>query len=83
MPMFQINSFLLTSKENITRVAYALAYMFVSNVTGLNLFQIVVGGGIVEKKLLMSNPNDNNYAEEEIESRGLNYYTQTILKFTV
>jgi hypothetical protein len=34
------------------------------------LFQIVVGGGIVEKKLLMSAKSDSNYAEEDIESRG-------------
>jgi len=39
----------------------------------LNFNQIVVGGGIVEKKLMMMNPlaSDTNYADEDIESRGL------------
>jgi hypothetical protein len=38
-----------------------------------NFNQITVGGGIVEKKLLMMNPlvSDTNYADEDIESRGL------------
>ena len=31
--------------------------------------QIVVGGGIIEKKLLRSGPTDS-YADEDIESRG-------------